>query len=300
MNQEFYQLCEGKPSLMSNPSYSHLTHLDVIHIQGPDAIKFLQGQFTQTVLNMAVDEIRHGAFCTAQGRAVTNVWLYSPAKDNVYLICHRHSAPILATHLQKYIAFFRGTKLIHQPKAYQLIGINTETLDWSGTNNSEAFALQWDHQRHLICYKTGSDQEKTVAQWLQHKQQIPLADWQAADIKARKLWLDDQQAGEWIPQNFSLDELDGISFKKGCYIGQEVIARLHYKGQSKKRLFRLTWKQAPENTQQIYQNGKAVGDILNKAETAEGSVALAIVKVSTVGQPLWLDENEQFSAQLLQ
>lgn len=278
---------------------SHLTHLNVIRIHGPDALKFLQGQCTQDVMTLTPDGAKPGAFCTAKGRTVTNCWLYARQQDDIFLICHADSAALLANHLKKYIPFFRGTQLSFEPDTYAAIGLYQTGLEFPWVESEDAFTFPWDKTRTILWYRTHSETAKTLNTWLSESEEIPLPNWQANDIKQQIPWLDGEQFERWIPQNFSLDDLGGISFKKGCYTGQEVVARLHYKGQSKKRLFSITWQDDTIVSRQLYQNGKVVGDIINIANTEDGVIALTILKADAAGSGLWLDKEEQAAVELL-
>ncbi len=296
---QFYQQLRSKPSHMPNTTYCHLDHLDTIRIHGPDALKFLQGQCTQDVLAIDIGTAQPGAFCTAKGRAVSNCWIYARNQEDIYLICNKLSAPILAKHLQKYIAFFRTTKLTYEPGHFKAEGIWGEAPEnLAGTDT--AFVFRWDNDRQMLWYQTNSSTNKSLQEWLNRQSQTTMETWQAEDIRQQRLWLDDTQTEKWIPQNFSLDEAEGISFNKGCYTGQEVVARLHYKGQSKKRLYTISWSADFGKASSVYQEGRSVGDILNQVKTQDGVLALAILKSDSVNKPLWLDEIKQLSVQMLQ
>ena len=284
---------------MTDTRFSRLSHLEIIRIQGPDALKFLQGQCTQDVMKLTPEAAQPGAFCTAKGRTVTNCWLYAHQTDDVILVCHRDSAPLLAKHLSKYIAFFRGTQLHFEPQRYQLTGLFERAEQLTNAINAAAVVLPWFTTRSLLCCDVQSSQAEQIDQQLSQLQALPESHWQAEDIAQRCLWLDADQHERWIPQNYSLDELGGISFEKGCYTGQEVVARLHYKGQSKKQLFALTWQDTSACGKEIFQHGKIVGDVLNQASTAQGQVALAIVKTDAINEPLWLDKEQQIAIELL-
>lgn len=286
---------------MSELLSTRLNHLSVLSVTGKDAVKFLQGQCTQDVAGLPIGETAAGAFCTAKGRVVSNVWLFKRADDCIWLLCHVTSAPILQTHLTKYIAFFRGTVL--KSEAENFIGYGVSEALFQKTVDSEeltdsAVAFKLTEQFRHIWLST-SDENQTISELLKQHEEQDASRWQALETKQKLLWLDDKQVEQWIPQNISLDEMDGISFKKGCYTGQEVIARLHYKGQSKKRLYALAWSEQQDSTDKIYAQGKAIGELVQQAKTDQGYFGLAVLKTDSLDQPIYQDENQQFQIELL-
>jgi folate-binding protein YgfZ len=292
---------------MSDKRQCELAHLDLLLLSGPDAIKFLQGQCTQDVSKLATSNPQHGAFCTAKGRAITNVWFlrFNAQIPTIGILCHQSSANALQKHLAKYLAFFRGTTLSYEPNrfhGYGLYGESDLVSDKTELASSESNHVMshWGPARALVFLDSQSaDYQKTLNEMTEYKA-IDLAKWQADDIREKRLWLSNEQIERWIPQNFSLDELEGISFTKGCYTGQEVIARLHYKGQSKKRLFALQWDTALCPTfKNVYDEGNNIGEIIESCTFEGKSYALAILKADKAEQSLFADENQQFEIQLL-
>jgi folate-binding protein YgfZ len=288
---------------MNEISQCQLTHLDAILLAGPDAIKFLQGQCTQDVNSLKTGEAVHGAFCNAKGRAITNVYITRVESETptLALICHESSAAPLAKHLSKYVAFFRGTKLTHEKGRYKGYGL-TNSAEHPEFNLAEittegGFSFNYGQQSAQIWIDTNSNQTETNAR-LASFSEIPSEQWKSHEITHKQLWLTEQEIERWIPQNFSLDDLEGISFTKGCYTGQEVIARLHYKGKSKKRLFAVSWASS-ENTSQIYGESGVVGDVIESVVWQGATYALAIIKSDKTESALYADENQQVEIQLL-
>ena len=283
-----------------------LEHLAVLTISGKDTVKFLQGQCTQDINLLIPEQASPGAFCNAKGRAITNVWLMrsKSVEPIIHLCCHRSSATRLAKHLSQYIAFFRGTQLTDNAdrfKAFGLLGASAE--DWLTALPEETtghFQCQAPDGRWLVWLDSDAQVSQPVMARL-----LPILTgddgaWQVADIHSQTLWLTDDQAEKWIPQNFSLDRQGGISFKKGCYTGQEVIARLHFKGASKKSLCALRWSgQAPSADGKIYQGTVAIGDIVQTGATETSQLALAIVKIGPDHPTLYADNNQQVVAERL-
>lgn len=111
--------------------------------------------------------------------------------------------------------------------------------------------------------------------------------WRAADIEAGVPVVYPQTQDRWVAQMTNLDLLGGISFDKGCYTGQEIVARLHYLGALKKRMFRLRGAgPAPAPGTEVFDaagDQQSVGDVVDAAATGEGFVASAVLQLSRRG-----------------
>jgi len=291
---------------MSELTAYPLEHLAVLTISGKDSVKFLQGQCTQDINLLIPERASPGAFCTAKGRTITNVWLIrtNDAEPVIHLCCHRSSAARLSAHLSQYIAFFRGTVLTDNSERFQGFGLmGPGSEDWVKTLPSmpaNHFRCQGPDERWLFWLDSHSELAQSVLDRLAPVLASDANAWQVADIQNHILWLTAEQIEKWIPQNFSLDRQGGISFKKGCYTGQEVIARLHFKGASKKNLYRLQWDgQQVSSGGKIYHGKSAIGEIVQQAATSSSQVALAILKVDSSHGTLYADESQQIVVELL-
>lgn len=263
-----------------------LPHLALIELSGKDTETFLQGQCTQDIKQVGSEQPMPGVFCTPKGRVVANVWLQRKAEDahHFALVCERSVAPSLAQHLKKYAPFFRGMTLSFEPDAWQAEGC----FDATTADKTAVWAMPWADNRLILWH--------TEAALSTDSEQVQR--WQAADIRSGRLWVSGEQSGEWIPQNLSLDSLDAVSFKKGCYTGQEVVARLHFKGQSKKRLFALQGEgvQVPEA---IFAEAGNAGPVVQSSISNDGWLALAVLRTDRADQPLFADEAFQQSVEVL-
>ncbi|MBU2865091.1 hypothetical protein KO489_14630 [Reinekea forsetii] len=257
-----------------------LKHLASLSVQGHDAFTFLQGQCTQDLSKIPDFGALPGAFCTPKGRVVANVWIHKVGNNNeaFELVCHESIAEVLYKHLKKYVPFFRGTTMTASP---------TDELQASGhlgLGEKPGFMLN-EHMSIELHSQLPEDSSATP--------------WQIAEIENGVLWLSDSQSEQWIPQNVNLDSLNAVSFSKGCYTGQEVVARLHYKGSSKKRLFAVKSTIGFASKSLINQEGKAVGDVIQHIDAIPFSFALVVMKTEAAESPIFVTENEQVSVELL-
>lgn len=291
-----------------------LEHLAITGFSGSDTLNFLQGQGTQDYLQMGERPALPGAFCNAKGRVVTNVWnvLLQQEPAEIKLITHLSSAPLLQDHLKKYLPFFRGSRMIDERLVFHGLGLSgPAVIDWLNAALGQATRGVWQKQGHFAFLlpdgraqywlnATADDYEERLAA-VEQETVCPGEEWQRLDIEAGYPWVEAPQHLSFIPQMLNLDTLEGVSFKKGCYTGQEVVARLHYKGQSKRTLGSLSWngETVPASLTFYNERGPA-GEWVNWVKLNDSGAGLAVLKSSDRDQPLFLDEDRRCSLKLLQ
>lgn len=300
-------------SPVDTPIFYPLEHLAILDITGTDALTFLQGQGTQDYLKRLPQAPLPGAFCTPKGRVVANVWnvLLSTEPSTVKLVIERSAADTLKRHLGKYIPFFRGSKLTDESQALHGLGLSgPEAERWLtrvlGEGNKGVwrkgghFAFSLPDGRAQIWLSALADDYETLMVQIENARVHPAADWQRLDIFAGYPWVNASLTGEFVPQSIGLEQLDGISFNKGCYTGQEVISRLHYKGQSKRGLQRLRWQgDATPAGPEVYTATGTAGTWINWVADGEQCLGLAMVKQSVEAPALYLDSERQIPLELL-
>lgn len=299
---------------MTDMTFYPLEHLCILGVAGTDALTFLQGQGTQDYLHLSDNGPQPGAFCTPKGRVVANVWNLVLATEpaEVKLVLSASACDGLQKHLKKYIPFFRGSRLTDERLHYHGVGLagsNVEATldDWLGPgqhgiwqrNGHFAFILP-DGRAHLWLDARADDYEA----WLERIEQssvLPCEAWQKLDIQAGYAWTEADHQERFVPQVLDLDHLNGIAFNKGCYTGQEVVARLHYKGKSKRGLARLTWTgDARPQDSTVYTDTGQGGEWVNWVSHRDGGSGLAVIKDTEQPPTLFLDEGRRVELKLLE
>ncbi|SES15963.1 hypothetical protein SAMN04487958_10868 [Vreelandella subterranea] len=290
------------PSLDALNSGIRLHHLAALDIQGPDAEKFLQGQ-TSAQVSLADGRFAPlTCFCTPKGRMLANAQLMKIGDSHYRLLLSESLLETLTSHLKKFAAFYKA-ELTPLPEL-SLVGAGenarsiAETLDLPlpkapGTQSANAHAsvlcYPGDTPRWLFCLE-----DDTLIEALDDEG--GRAAWQLADIRSGLAWLTEAQQDHFLPQMLNWEALGGISFKKGCYTGQEVVARAHFRGQVKKRLVRaeLANSEAPTTGDTVINEAsKAVGEVVNSAVSETGSIELLAVmntKVMEEAMPVYIGE----------
>lgn len=284
-----------------------LVHLSILEVAGADAERFLQGQ-TSAQLSLAQgDFAAPTAFCTAKGRMLANAQLLRVAEERYWLLLDRDLLEPLRTHLAKFAVFYKAEIRPRDDLAViGLIGREAPALvearlditpptTWQQIGHDERVVLRHPGQRPrlVICLP----QEEAVEVWdtlARSATPVGNAVWQLHDIQAGLAWLNAEHQDSYLPQMINWEALGGISFKKGCYTGQEVVARAHFRGQVKKRLIRgqLDGDTLPDIGSPVLDaEGKSQGEVFAATLDGYGQVEiLAVLTTREVSEPLTVAE----------
>lgn len=284
-----------------------LNHLAALDVKGADAEKFLQGQTSAQVSLADGNFAPLTCFCTPKGRMLANAHLLRMGENHFRLLLSSTLLDSLANHLKKFAAFYK-TELIALPNL-TLIGAsdNAHALAdqltirlpeqiGTHTTNGQTCALRYPGEtpRWLLCFDNGFDNHSDSDVAAIQDDEASRNAWQLEDIRSGLAWLTDVQQDHFLPQMLNWEALGGISFKKGCYTGQEVVARAHFRGQVKKRLMRISAATdvLPEPGASITDSeGKSVGEVVVSAAAEQGAEILAVMntKVKEESQAVFLE-----------
>lgn len=230
---------------------SPLDGVALIAARGPDARKFLHGQLSQDVLGLGPDRVALAGFHNPQGRAIAILRLVPLADDALLLALPAEMTAMVMQRLQRFVL---RAQLTLEDASAQWLRVGLAGQDGAAALAAAGLAVQapatgalarrpgrlaWRHalapERFIVLAE--------VAVGLPADWPAPLADaardWQAADVAAGLPQVHPATSEAFVAQMLNLDALDGVSFTKGCYTGQEVIARAHYRGRVKRRLQRF-------------------------------------------------------------
>lgn len=244
-------------------SYTALSQFSLLHVGGPDSERFLQGQLTCDVVALQDKQWTLGACCTAKGRMVANFVIARQGED-FWLRLPNEQVAALKQHLSKYIVFFKA-KMHEHNQDYRVAGfipkaltptLLTQAQPWQETE--QGMELTWpDGRKELWLNQAASPEAGNNA-------------WALADINQGLVWVTASTQEAWLPQNINWPQQGGVSFKKGCYTGQEIVARLQFLGTSKKQVVRIESAECLELAplQKLEDNqGKSIGEVLAWLDT---------------------------------
>ncbi len=220
-----------------------LTDQGLIGVSGEDAASFLHNLLTNDITHIPADGARHAGLCTAKGRLIASFLIWREGPD--YLL--QLSADILPGILKKLSMFVLRSKVkladvSGERTLIGVVGCQTGPAEPMRTASFQGgTAIRLDARRCIIAVPTGE-----VANIADKLGELvtpgQLSDWHLAEIAAGipRIVAATQEA--FVPQmvNYEVAAVGGVSFKKGCYPGQEVVARTHYLGKVKRRMYRAS------------------------------------------------------------
>lgn len=272
-----------------SPKLITLNHLALLQVHGADARKFLQGQLTCDTTRADGWHLTHGAHCTPKGRMRANFDLLATDDQTLYLRTSAGAA--LQASLQRYIVFAKSD-IIDLSGNYRLLGVMAADVaplaqqlglsdDAPCSSRDGAVYCLLDSQR-IECWIPAASALPPCLENLECSDDP--RPWQVRDIELGRGWVVQESVDSFLPQalNLQLPAIDGISFKKGCYTGQEIVARMHYKGKLKRHMYRFS--AAPAATElpagtPLFQSGasQAVGEVVNSVLIEDRLTLLAVV-----------------------
>ena len=214
-----------------------LPNIGLIKIQGKDAKKFLQGQLTCNVELLTPTKSCMGAHCTPQGRVISLFYLLF-LEDAYYLLMQKSMVAIAISALKKYAVFF-NTDITDASHTRRTIGCDLSELSHEQLPSVGYISISPTSKRYSI---TGAANDiQSIWDALSKQTTVTTANqWQHQQIDEGIPDIYPETSGKFLPHEINLDKLNAIHFDKGCYTGQEIIARMHYRGKLKTRLYQAT------------------------------------------------------------
>ncbi|OOF52948.1 CAF17-like 4Fe-4S cluster assembly/insertion protein YgfZ [Rodentibacter trehalosifermentans] len=243
-----------------------LNHYQLIEAHGADAETYLQGQLTTDVIALPSGATTLTAHCDPKGKMNAIFRLFKVSQTQFFLLVKKDLLPSAQDALKKYAVF---SKVSFDLRDWQIVGVIGEKCG----KIQPHFSLDIDEQRTILLNETPLSLTFNADE----------KDWEAADIQAGLPNLTDKTQNEFIPQALNLQAIEqAVSFTKGCYIGQETVARAKYRGANKRAMFILKGETPSQPTIgeaieiQIENNWRKTGTITS-AVNIEGILWLQVV-----------------------
>ncbi|RZM04024.1 MAG: folate-binding protein [Variovorax sp.] len=286
-----------------NPVVLHgvapLANLGVIRADGPDAASFLHGQLTQDIVLLTATEARLAALCTAKGRMIASFVAVRPSPERVLLLV---SADILAQTLKRLSMFVlrAKVKLTDATADYALYGLAGDAVAANGADPEAGPGTR----RCLAA--PGSDESDAGVVALYPADGVPRAlwigpvagpapsgepldpsTWAWSEVRSGVATVTLPTVEAFVPQMLNYESVGGVNFKKGCYPGQEVVARSQFRGTLKRRTYLVGADASLAAGQEVFAGDDAeqpVGTVVQAAAAPEGGwSALVSLQVSAPG-----------------
>lgn len=241
MNTTTSNLSVGTQTLLLLDGVATLTHLGVIKVEGEDAAKFIHGQLTQDFSLLNLNSARLAAFCSAKGRMQASFIGFKRPGGEILLVC---SKDVLAPTLKRLSMFVlrakaRLTDASDEFALYGLAGSATKTI--AGDVASTWAKADFDACSLVNLYPADGVPRQLwvapVATPAPAGASLSLERWQWSEVRSAVATVSAPVVEAFVPQMLNYESVGGVNFKKGCYPGQEVVARSQFRGTLKRRAF---------------------------------------------------------------
>jgi folate-binding protein YgfZ len=262
----------------------------VIRAQGEEARKFLHGQLTQDVEHLPAGSARLAAFCTAKGRMLATFVLWSPAPDQVLLACSADLLPAVLKRLSMFVLRAQ-CKLTDASAELPLWGQVGAALEASEIWQVQADGSGWQLRLPDALLPGGASVARGLLAGAEHTAlaaatTLDAATWRALEVHSGVARVVAATSEQFVPQMVNLELVGGVNFQKGCYPGQEIVARSQYRGTLKRRGQVLSSETALLPGQEIFHSedpGQPAGVVALAGQMpGQAPVALAELKLSAL------------------
>jgi len=291
--------------------FAPLPHLALIAVEGEDAKSFLHRQFTNDIETLGPNAARYAAWCTPKGRMLASFLVFRRGETYCLLL----SSDLCAETLKRLGMFVLRSKVrlsalglhpfgVYAPdckrlgKALAAAGLAAprgmmQSLSLPATPSTAAEAqatvIRLDETRALVVAETGTA-AACQRRLSSRATQADASFWQWLDIEHGIVRIDAASREAFVPQMVDFDTIGGVSFKKGCYPGQEVIKRVQTRGEVKRHLYRIHAALPLEAGGALFtpatEDSEAAGVIVNAAPVPEDEgkfAALAVIRDGEAG-----------------
>ena len=274
--------------------------LVTISVSGVDASKFLQGQLSNDIEELNNNNYQNSTFSTNQGKVIATMRIFKKSDDYI-ILTNSDVANSVIEGLRKYILMSKVDIKLKLSTCYGILGdniidtkkINLNESKYSLSNISDAYVLDVgikDCPSYLVISFV-EDFPNFLSSNIVDVVNIS----KLIDLKNVFPRLNELSQESFIPQVLNMEKHNAINYKKGCYTGQEIVARTHYLGKIKKKLFYCSCKSAPSlNKNKIYnQDAEVIGELLaGNYLKLEKFYFQAIIKINAINNPMFMDDQE--------
>lgn len=269
-----------------NPKYFDLSHFALLQISGKDAFEFLHGQLTADLNQLKSQDWLFSAWCLPNGRVICTFIIFTH-DGSYFLILPAMLKDKIVKRLSMYILRSQ-VSLVDVSDDYALTGIAGAEIEkilpqMMDNNPDQVYSLLQlpDKTHRYILISKMEHVEELMNIITSSCTASGRTEWSLLDIEAGLPWIINATSEAFLPQMLNLEHLHGLSYQKGCYPGQEVIARLHFRGQLKKQLYLGRGKASitPGAGDRLIhrENAAAVGDVIDAELHPSGEFRLLAV-----------------------
>ena len=269
-----------------------LTHLGLIRAQGEDAAKFLHNQFTQDFVLLKASEARLAGFCSAKGRLQASFIGFKRSPDDILLVCSRD---ILAATLKRLSMFVlrAKVKLSDASADFAVYGVAGTALQDTTSKIADFTGKTWakvdvDDASLINLYPADGVARALWVAPVGHA--VPAgavlssALWAWGEVRSGIVTVTQPIVEAFVPQMINYESVGGVNFKKGCYPGQEVVARSQFRGTLKRRAYLAHCESSLQAGDEVFvptDDGQPCGTVAQAAAAPTGGFdAIVAMQIS--------------------
>jgi folate-binding protein YgfZ len=266
-----------------------LAHLGVIRARGAEAAKFLHGQLTNDFSMLGLSQARLAGFCSAKGRLLASFVAWKAAHDEVLLLC---AASVLPATLKRLSMFVLRAQCklsdatselelfgMAGPAAARLIG---DAGVWDKRDVAGATVIRLPDAAGVVrcLWVAPSASEGVAGEPVAGK--LTQDAWRWLEVQSGLPTIEADTVDRFVPQMLNFELIGGVDFKKGCYPGQEVVARSQYRGTIKRRMFLFDSEAVAMPGQEVFHSGdpaQPAGMVVNAAPQPRGAGSSQLIEL---------------------
>ena len=257
-----------------------LPFFGVAEVSGADAAEFLHSQLSNHILDLQPGEACFATYNSPRGRVLANMLVLHRA-DRFLLVM---AADLLEATIKRLRMFvLRSKTVFHTDSVWQVYGQSGADTDADAT--ALKFAAE-EGDNGLITLVLASGNRMVLSPSPLPDADRPAEAWQAAEILQGRPWISQPTVESCVAQMLNQHLLGGVHFKKGCYPGQEIIARAQYRGQVRRGMAVCRSAMPVAVGSKVEADGEEVGIVINSAAHDEAFVLLAVIKHGAAGKAL--------------
>lgn len=266
-----------------------LTHLGVIRVEGEEAAKFIHGQLTHDFSLLGQDQARLSAFCSPKGRMLASFIGFKRSQTEILLICNLDILPATLKRLSMFVMRAKA-KLTDASSEFAVWGLTggLPGAPWSAQNQEGTTVIDLypacnTARRLWVAPSTTATPAGSA---------LTPSLWAYGEVMSGVAMISPPVVDAFVPQMLNYESVGGVSFKKGCYPGQEVVARSQFRGTLKRRAYIASSTVDLQAGQEIFpphDDAQPVGTIVQSAAAPSGGfVAIVSMQIAAATGPLRL------------
>lgn len=251
----------------------------LLKVAGTDAFKLLQGQLTCDLSTVTENQTQLAAHCNPQGRIISLFHLFTH-NAAYYLLMKKSMIQIAESALKKYAVFYKVT----------IVPCEDLPICGADSMDTDAISLRYANTNRFLLLKSATETGN---------------DWHTTDINALLPTLHPETSGLFLPHELNLISLNAVSFNKGCFTGQEIIARMEYRGKAKKQMYLAEVRNSQpiaagnELVTLINDQYQSCGQVVDVAGDTDQCRLLILMKPEDTARPLAINDTSYTEVKLL-